>query len=663
MVPLDIPVLHVHSLMMQQTLGHLLPIIPIIAFGLLFLGLSSHPISARLIRAAVVWAFLLVGLIEGLSLFRALTRTYLAVGWFICLASIAIYVVRHAKWRGMIWPTFHRPPWEVGAIVLTIAIPTLIICVVALPNTWDGLIYHLPRVNLWIQNRSVEHYPVGSGWGRQNEFQPLAEYIILNFQLLGRTDIFSQLVQWSSMVGSMFCVFAIARSLDAHEAGALLAILFAATLPMGILQSSSTQNDYVVSFWLLAFVSQFMEWRRERLADQLFFAAGALSLAILTKGTAFIFAAPFGIWLLIESVPLLRARPRWVSLIFAISIIVIMLPNLPHAMRNLVAYGTPIGGPDSSDTANNRFSPASIVANGIRDVALQFATPSEIYNKRIVGSLEGFFSQLGIDLQDKQTSFRQMQFGLSQLVTNEDWGINPLHTIIIFVVYGVVLLRGRRSQPGVRAYVVCNLAGFLLFAALIKWQPWANRLTLPGFLIAAPIVGLTLATLLPTIVRAGLSLLLLVGAMPFTFLKHNHPLIPASGFPPPIWQISRRATMFEMMPHQEANYEAIAKFLKSCGCSRVGVIAVQSDVPVAPLFRSMAEQGFTSHRLEYVWNLEKPQNRNYPLGPFSPDAIVWLGKPNPVKFQLDDVQFLPTFAIGDFVIYRDGQSGERPGPK
>jgi hypothetical protein len=92
----------------------------------------------------------------------------------------------------------------------------------------------------------------------------------------------------------------------------------------------------------------------------------------------------------------------------------------------------------------------------------------------------------------------------------------------------------------------------------------------------------------------------------------------------------------------------------------VGVIAVQSDVPVAPLFRSMAEQGFTSHRVEYVWNLEKPQNRNYPLGPFFPDAIVWLGKPNPADFQLDDVQFLPTFAIGDFVIYRSGQAGKRP---
>jgi 4-amino-4-deoxy-L-arabinose transferase-like glycosyltransferase len=89
--------------------------------------------------------------------------------------------------------------------------------------------------------------------------------------------------------------------LGAPEAGAVLAVLFAATLPMGILQSSSTQNDYVVSFWLLAFVSQFLGWRRSSHDSHLLFAAAALGLAILTKGTALIFATPFGIWLLAPS--------------------------------------------------------------------------------------------------------------------------------------------------------------------------------------------------------------------------------------------------------------------------------------------------------------------------------------------------------------------------
>ena len=127
---------------------------------------------------------------------------------------------------------------------------------------------------------------------RENEFQPLAIHH-LNFQLLGRADIFSQLVQWSSMVGSMSCVFAIARLLGAPEAGVVLAVLFAATLPMGILQSFSTQNDYVVSFWLLALVSNFWDGGGHAMIA----ICSASGLAILTTGTALIFATPFGIGL------------------------------------------------------------------------------------------------------------------------------------------------------------------------------------------------------------------------------------------------------------------------------------------------------------------------------------------------------------------------------
>jgi hypothetical protein len=76
--------------MMQSILGHLLPVIPISAFGLLFESLHFQPVADRLVRAAVVWTLLFVGLTEGLSLFRGLTRANLALGWSICLVGIAI---------------------------------------------------------------------------------------------------------------------------------------------------------------------------------------------------------------------------------------------------------------------------------------------------------------------------------------------------------------------------------------------------------------------------------------------------------------------------------------------------------------------------------------------------------------------------------------------
>jgi hypothetical protein len=161
-------------------LGHLLPVIPISAFGLLFKSLDPRPIADRLVRAAVVWALVLVGLIEGLSLFRGLTRTNLAVGWSVCLVGIAIYLFqRRTDWRAT-WPVLPHPRWPLLAIIVTIMIPTLIISLVTLPNTLDGLVYHLSRVDYWIQNHSVEYYPVGYTGDRENEFQPLGLHLHRN---------------------------------------------------------------------------------------------------------------------------------------------------------------------------------------------------------------------------------------------------------------------------------------------------------------------------------------------------------------------------------------------------------------------------------------------------------------------------------------------------
>jgi hypothetical protein len=50
------------------------------------------------------------------------------------------------------------PPWPLfTAIVLTLA-TTLLIGLVAAPNSTEGLIYHLARVDMWIQHGSIEPY-------------------------------------------------------------------------------------------------------------------------------------------------------------------------------------------------------------------------------------------------------------------------------------------------------------------------------------------------------------------------------------------------------------------------------------------------------------------------------------------------------------------------
>ena len=46
----------------------------------------------------------------------------------------------------------------------------------------------------------------------------------------------------------------LARFLGSDRCGQWVAVLLAATLPMGLLQATSTQTDYVMTFWLAGFI-------------------------------------------------------------------------------------------------------------------------------------------------------------------------------------------------------------------------------------------------------------------------------------------------------------------------------------------------------------------------------------------------------------------------
>jgi len=105
-------------------------------------------------------------------------------------------------------------------IIGLILLITLIIAVVAPPNNYDSMIYHMARVAEWIQHRSVNYY--STSIARQNYSMPLAEYMILNLQLLSRSDRFANLVQWSGFLIAIIAASEIARFFRLSRSGQLL---------------------------------------------------------------------------------------------------------------------------------------------------------------------------------------------------------------------------------------------------------------------------------------------------------------------------------------------------------------------------------------------------------------------------------------------------------
>ena len=114
----------------------------------------------------------------------------------------------------------------------------------------------MPRVAHWAQNQSVEHF--ATGIEQQNSRPAFAEYAILQFYVLAQGDRLANFVEWLAMFGSVIGVSLLAGLLGASLAGQFLAAIFVASLPMGIIQASSTMNDYVVGLWLVCFAEVFL---------------------------------------------------------------------------------------------------------------------------------------------------------------------------------------------------------------------------------------------------------------------------------------------------------------------------------------------------------------------------------------------------------------------
>src|SRR5262249_12050367 len=250
-------------------------------------------------------------------------------------------------------------------IVAAIGAVTLFIALTAAPNNFDSQAYHLPRVEHWIQNRSLAFYPTSIT--RQNEMGPVAEILLLQTRILGGSDVFYPLVQWGSMACWLAAVVRITRPLGGDVPQCWIAAAFLMTLPIGILESTSTQNDYVVTALLACGVTLALEATGEPrpALGPILAAAAAVGLSGMAKPIGFLFGAGFAVWFAIglsRRVALLAwlGRVAGVALVLALAI-------APFASRYLA---TRQGTTRSVETAlvNGHFRVRPTVDNLFRHV-------------------------------------------------------------------------------------------------------------------------------------------------------------------------------------------------------------------------------------------------------------------------------------------------------
>lgn len=602
-------------------------LIPLVSLGLLFLIFKQIDKCWRtaILSAAVVWGSVVALSTEILSLFELLTFEWVLGLW---LVADILWLIIYLKLNS-VKPDIRSNDdsqlssfllWLLAGISLIFAAVGLI-AIVSPPNNWDSMTYHMSRVVHWMQNRSVEHYP--TSYVPQLFHPPGAEFAIMHFQIISGGDRFANLIQWLSMVGSAIAVSLIAKQLGANLRGQVFAAVFAATLPMGILQGSSTQNDYAVCFWVVCFVSCGLAGMSAGITLSNTLKIGAsLGLALLTKTTAYIFSIPFILWFIIVGIK--RFHQKMLPPILMIAAVTLIL-NIGHFWRNYDLFGYLIGAPQdfTKEYKIEIFTLPTFLSNIIRNLAMHTGTSISKINGLIVAVVKLLHKILGILPNDPRITWPPGQvYALSTPSFNENNATNPIHFGLIFATIMLISNNPKLRQIKiVIVYLTATITTFLLLCLLLKFQPWQSRHHLTIFVLFAPLFGLTISQLSNYKIANYIVLIMIFMSLPWIFNNKFRPLLGESN----IFN-SRNELYFTSRPNIEFAYYQAVDFVKSQNCTNIGLSFWTKNSWEYPLWVLFQQPGKPAPRIEHISTIdpvvEKKLNSE-PYKSFIPCAIVY----------------------------------------
>ena len=474
-------------------------ILPILCFAIFVVIYATHYDGhgaltrwrMSFLAAAVTWGVAVTAITEVLSLFHSLTFQWIVTFWFGLLLFSAI-ICRAASTREKLLSLFNFPHiarfelWCLGGVVSIAGIVGLV-AFIAPPNNADSMFYHMARVMHWVQNQAVAHYPTNIL--HQLFLPPWSGFAIMHLYILSGSDQWVNFVQWFSLIGSIIGVSLIAKHLGADIGGQTLATVLVATIPMGILQGSSTQNDFVTAFWLVSLLHFILRFKNEPNFPNALWVGATLALALLTKPTAYPYAIPLMVWFTFLAQASLgwKTWKLWQTLL-SVAVIVLSI-NLGHYARNFDLWGNPLGIDQQDPHPNRAIDTHVIVSNAIRNISIHLGTSNPEVNKAIRRAIEFLHNFLGIDTHDPQTTYGGV-FSQNWLSHQEDRAGNPIHLMLIILSIALLLISSNQSNSQhLIVYAILLISAFLIYCASIKWSIRHSRAHLPLFVLWSPFIS------------------------------------------------------------------------------------------------------------------------------------------------------------------------------
>ncbi len=438
------------------------------------------------VKTLLYWYFFIFLSTEFLSFFHLLERNYIFLAelffwvFFLYFQRLDIlHTIRKANLRS-----------KSTLFILMLFLLTFFQGFFSAPNSTDSMVYHLPRVMYWIQEKTLFQDVVRNV---HDYLPPFGQYILLHLYLIFGNDKFLFLSQWIAYVVTVIISGVIAGFLGANKEVSKYASLLVACLPVALMQATGTKIDLIVTGLVVICTYMVLNLREEKFWDYIALGFG-FGLGSLTKQTFLLYSLIPSSILLIK---LLKSRKKYL-LFLPLIVIIFLIVQARFISQNLLLYGNASGSKDDyAGLASQNISLKGVTSNLIKNTMLHVPVP--IYTKQMGDLILFVHHLLGIDINDCATTFcdPDFKFKITRFIyPQEDIASNTFHLLLIAIA-GVVLLKnltnkGRLSLFEKLIYGL-TLLSYIAFSALLKWQPFHSRLHMPFFVIGTIISVLILS--------------------------------------------------------------------------------------------------------------------------------------------------------------------------
>ncbi len=566
------------------------------------IGFAALSVRGAFVLAFLAFQVLLLAITELTSLGNHFTARTVAGAWLVViviLAFVAWTPISDLVKRFRSQPTknlglrtrlnrLSNEEWVwIGVVVVILGVLAVVGSIYPPSNT-DSLVYHLARVEHWIQNRSVA--PFATHDLSQVELSPASEYNLAHLHLLLGTDRLDWTMQWMAALVSVVGVSELARLLGAQRRAQIAASVVCVTIPSGILLAPSTENDYFgaaigIGFLILLTAFSFGAGWGYR-ATALGVTAG---LAYMAKGTVPALLAPAAVALL--GVAFYRhVRPRGVqsALRRGIALVFVIIAGAtaiagPFIVTSAQSLGAP-DGPTTSETLSSALTIDGFGANVVRSTAANFdigngANGIDTYvSKAALGILRPLYSMFGIAPDNNEYSFDRYTNPVEVANYTHDErvgevGANPWDVLLIIgsiIVLAVAVAHGAKE---VRVALVLGLAlagGFLLFSGLKSWSTFNVRFTLPLLVAWSAVIAIALSRFSRWITRLVL-VGLVIACCPQLFENATMPLVPTTSFSGSY--LTPYFVNYSLVPPSEeaSSYQTVTTMLGQSTCTKAAI--------------------------------------------------------------------------------------------